>query len=139
MIKGLTQVSFIAILLVLGVVPVSAYNHATYELSEKWSFNEDIAGEDRSFTLKHSLDIPRNYGTSGYYDWRYKPNRGISVFADEDTNSAALSQAFKTFQQDSQDQTELEKIDKTRPKYFYKYGYSSYNSYRPYSIYRYGF
>ena len=115
---------------------VSAYSYSTSIFSEKWKYDEDVYGKHKTFTLKHTLDAPRN--TCGYYDWSatpvlcgdFYPSVSAIQFAGTEQNQA-LREAFSTFRQDSKsrDFRDLEK-DRYRFRSSSYYGYGSYRSYR---------
>ena len=141
-------VAILALVLTLNVV--SAYSHSSFELSDKVTFKEDIFGGDRGFSIKRSTQIPR-LTASGYYDWSYRPD---VVYPHPDSyrvSDRLALEAFRTFQRDSGDQNELERIKEKRSRFRYGsyfsygsrgYGYSGYySSYYPRysSSYRYGF
>ena len=129
----------IALTLLLSLNAVSAYSHGTFDISEKWKYNEDIIGEDRGFTFKHSLDLPRN--TCGYYDWSAKPKvcfDALHFFPRTKDPDRIVLEAFRTFQQDSSAQNAIElEREKRRFSFFsyrypnYGYGYGYYGSYYP--------
>jgi len=142
----------LSFLLVASLNLVSASGHTTFDISEKWIYQEDIVGEDRGFTLKHSFDVPRN--TCGFYDWSYKPKlcgNYLNIFPSTRADSYGgygynrnrfdpdrlPLEAFKTFQADSQAQTQLE-FEKERNRHrSFGFGYS--RSYvRGYGGYGYG-
>ena len=140
---------------ILTLNAVSAYNHATFQLSDSITYNEDIIGEDRGFSLRRTADVSRKT-IHGYYDWSYRPK---DVFY-PDQNSYRISdrlalEGFRTFQQDSRDQSKIDlEIERNRNRYFgyggYRsygyggyyggyggYGYGGYGGYRSYYGYRY--
>ncbi|MCH7568036.1 MAG: hypothetical protein IIA87_01310 [Nanoarchaeota archaeon] len=135
--------------IVISLNSASAYSHSFFDLSDKIVFKEDIMGEDRGFSLRRSTQVPR-LTVHGYYDWSYRPDV-LYPHSDRYRVSDRLAlEAFKTFQQDSRDQNELERIkERNRFRYgsYFGYGYGSrgyggyQSSYYPryYSSFRYGF
>ena len=58
-VKGLLF-AFVALILISFVSSVSAYPTYSYmDVSESVSYNEDLNGLDRGFSLKHTNSVPR--------------------------------------------------------------------------------
>ena len=128
---------FVAVFLLsaLTIGNVSAYNHATFEVSfDSLVYKSDTSGEDRGFSLSRTTRASRWNGE--YYDWSYNPSiRRQNSYSPGISDKLAL-QAFRTFQQDSRDQSRLELERERRSGYYPRYG--SYR-YRPYYRYSYRF
>ena|SRR3989338_6445442 len=156
----LAGVILLALLSVSNASAISQYYTYTpassgyTDISETVSYAEDIAGENRGFSLRHSSTVPRTSMIRGcdYYDWTsdYRKCRRTAYYngytedsygySDSYNNyranydqDKAVQLAFKTFQQDSQAQIRFES-EKQRLKYQrryggYGYGYSSYGGY----------
>jgi len=120
----------IVFLIVLTLNNVSA-THATFKLSDSITFREDITGGDRGFSIRRSTDMPR-LDVNGFYDWSYRPKNVVYPNPDSYRVSDKLSlEAFKTFQGDSKEQTEIQKlktINSFRRKHRFGF-YGGYNSY----------
>jgi hypothetical protein len=124
-----------------------ASNAYTY-VSNTISYSEDIQGENRGFSLRQSSSVQRNEVIKGcdYYDWtsNYRKCRKTSErnrYSYDDYNyniydryhydnfranydqDKALKEAFKTYQQSSKQQYQLESQRiKTRNNRKYSYG-----------------
>lgn len=133
------------VLFFLLIANVSA-THATYDISDSWSFQEDVFGENKGFTLTHKSTIPRNYNCD-FYDWtadgrkcaanRYyngyqdpyadysysSYNSRNSRYSSRTSSAQPINQAFNTFRADSQAATDFEIkkmiIKKTTSRYSY--------------------
>ena len=108
-------------MLAFTINTVSAYSHATFRLSDNLVFKEDIKGENRGFSLRRSTDVPRltHYG---YYDWSSSPNVGYPHPDSYRVSDRLALEGFRTFQQDSRDQTQLEFL-KERRRHFFGFSY----------------
>ena len=128
---------FIAVFLLsaLTISTVSAYNHATFQVSfDNLVYKADISGEDRGFSLSRTTRASRWNGE--YYDWSYGPNiRHKNSYSPGISDKLAL-QAFRTFSADSRDQSRLELEKERRSRYYPRYGHYRY---RPYYRYSYRF
>lgn len=116
-----------AFFLILIITNASAY-HAGASLSERWFYQEDIVGGTRGFSLIHTSTIPpATFDGFAPHDWSYSasPYARIAYTYNRD---AALSQAFRTFQADSQ------LVLKQRRDLGRRY-YGSFSYYRPYRYY----
>jgi|SRR3989344_7113619 len=149
---------FSALFLLLLASFASAYPSYTYtDVSETISYSEDLEGGNRGFTLKHTSSVPRTNPSIGcdYYDWtsdfrkcrRTAYYNGYSEdyygYSNNNINNGAYynqdkdsRDAFKTFQQSSKQQYQLEsqRINMQQRRYGYGgygYGYSG-------TRYRYG-
>src|SRR3989344_4091577 len=145
---------FSALFLLLLASFASAYPSYTYtDVSETISYSEDLEGGNRGFTLKHTSSVPRTNPSIGcdYYDWTsdfrkcrhtayyngytedyygYSNNDDSRTYYDQDK---ALKEAFKTYQQSSKQQYQLEsqRINMAQRRYGgYGYGYSGARYYR---------
>lgn len=152
----MTLVVFSALSLMFLASFASAYQPYTYrDVSETISYNEDLAGENRGFSLMHKSSMPRTNPLVGcdYYDWTsdfrkcrhtayyngysedyygYSNNDDSRAYYDQDK---ALKEAFKTYQQSSKQQFQLEsqRINMAQRRYSYGgygYGYSGARYYR---------
>ena len=127
------------------------------DITDTVSYNEDIVGENRGFSLRHTSSVPRTSVIRGcdYYDWtsNYRKCRRTAYYdgASEDyygysdsrryddyrayyDQDKAVQQAFKTFQQDSNNQYKLEsqRLNLRYQRYngHRTYGYGDYSRYR---------
>jgi hypothetical protein len=120
------------IFLFLNLAFASAYH--TSRVTETWSYNEDLKGGKRGFTLSYNSNIPaRHYPKQEceFYDWRYGSRCNPSYYNypsyyyDEARSSRGsyksfnedkfVREAFRTYQQNSRN---------VNP-YGYSRGYSS--------------
>ena len=131
---------FVAVFLLaaLAISTVSAYNHATFEVSfDSLIYKSDTSGEDRGFSLSRTTRASRWNGE--YFDWSYNPNirhkNSYNSYSPGISDRLAL-QAFRTFQQDSRDQSRLELEKERNSRYYPRYGHYRY---RPYYRYSYRF
>jgi hypothetical protein len=144
----INRILFSALLAFLLVSSVSAYGYNTYTYTDKDSFayNENVNGQDRGFKISFTDTDTRysypNRGYSycnGYYNWRYK---GCDRYYDDRPyyqdayqsldHDAVLKEAFKTYQQSSRQEYQLEAKRialEQRNRYSYGYGYSSHRYY----------
>ncbi|MBS3081672.1 hypothetical protein J4416_01880 [Candidatus Pacearchaeota archaeon] len=161
-VKGLLF-AFVALILLSFVSSVSAYPTYSYmDVSESVSYNEDLNGLDRGFSLKHTNSVPRTNPVIGcdYYDWTsdfrkcrrtayyggYTEDYYGYVSGNNNLNSPydqdkALRDAFKTYQQSSKQQYQLEskRLDLANRRYYGGYGYGGYGyGYSGARYYRYG-
>jgi len=155
-----------AILLALFSTAQASAQYYTYtpassaytDITDSVSYNEDIVGENKGFSLTHKSTVPRTSVIRGcdYYDWTsdyrkcrrtayyngytedsygYSDTRYENYRANYDQDKA-VQQAFKTFQQDSNNQYKLEsqrlnlKYQRRYGGYGYGYSGARYTSYR---------
>lgn len=121
------------------------------DITDTVSYNEDVLGENRGFSVRHTSTVPRNQVISGcdYYDWtsNYRKCRRTSRYNDYDEDrysysiydryhydnfrapynqDEATKLAFKTYQQSSKQQFQLESQRlNLRERRRYGYGYGS--------------
>lgn len=159
----MTMFVFASLILLASLADAYSYsNYRNMDVSQSVSYDEDIEGGNRGFTLKHTSSVPRTNPIIGcdYYDWtsdfrkcrRTAYYNGYSedyygyVYGNNNdyrspyNQDAALKDAFKTFQQSSKQQFQLEskRIDSVNRRYYgyggYGYGYGYYGA----GYYRYG-
>ena len=157
------------ILLSLFLISQTSAQYYTYtpassaytDITDSVSYNEDVIGEKKGFSLTHKSTVPRTSVIRGcdYYDWtsNYRKCRRTAYYNDYEEDyygysdsqrynnyranydqDKALDKAFKTFQQDSNNQYKLDsqrlnlKYQRRYGGYGYGYGYSGarYSSYR---------
>lgn len=145
--KKAISILFVSAMFLFAAASIVSAYEPTFQLSDSVLFKEDISGENRGFLLKRSIDMPRKT-IHGYYDWSQYPDPAHVVYPHESSyklSDNSINQAFRTFRQDSKDQTQLER-DHLRYHHSYNrygfagrysYGYRSY-SYRP-LYYRFGY
>ncbi len=125
------------------------------DISDTVSYNEDVIGENRGFSVRHTSTVPRNQVISGcdYYDWTsnyrkcgrtsryndnyYQDDYSYSIydrhhydnFRAPYNQDEATKLAFKTYQQSSKQQYQLEsqRIN-LRERRRSGYGYGGYGS-----------
>jgi len=133
-------------LLLLGLVflaffanSASAYSYGSYNSDDSFYYKENVDGSERGFSInfKDNDVVPvRGYTYCGYYDWtsngRKCARSGYDVLHYQNDaynkidHNAVLKDAFKTYQQSSKQQYQLEskRIDAmNRRHYGYGYGY----------------
>ncbi|MDP4038960.1 MAG: hypothetical protein Q8P57_00035 [Candidatus Pacearchaeota archaeon] len=122
-----------------------ASSYSLFSTSESWSYNEDIAGENRGFSLTFKSTEPQSTNAGcDYYDWssdgrkckatlalskrNYQISQGYTESKHEFDRDKAVSQAFVTFQKDSQKQLDLEikKEDNRNRRTYFSGWYSNY-------------
>ncbi len=111
------------------------------DISDTFSYNEDVIGENRGFNIKHTSTIPRNELIKGcdYYDWtsnfrKCKQTAKYNGYVESNTKKSynmdkTISEAFRTYQQSSRQQFQLES-KKSNSRYNYGghgYGYRNYH------------
>ncbi len=139
--KNYLKMTLFVGLFLLSILSISSHAYAYSPASSSYtditdtvSYNEDILGENRGFSVKHSSTVPRNQVISGcdYYDWtsNYRKCGRTSRYNDnyyEDDYSysiydryhydnyrapynqdKAVDLAFKTYQKSVEQQTKLE-------------------------------
>ena len=132
----------IIFLSILAINLVSASSHGTFDISEKWSFREDISDGNRDFAFKHSFNLPRN--TCGFYNWSANPNVCIDAnrfFPRTRDPDRLVLEAFRTFQQDSAAQNAIQ-LERERRKFFsfgYPYSYPRFYGHQGYYPRYYGY
>ena len=132
------------------------------DITDSVSYNEDVIGENRGFSLTHSSIVPRTSVIRGcdYYDWTsnyrkcqrtayyngytedyygYSDSQRYDNYRAPYDQDKALQSAFKTFQQDSNNQYKLEsqRLNLRYQRYSGSYG-SGYTRYGGYSSYSWG-
>src|SRR3989344_3077892 len=136
--------------------PFASYTYT--DVSDSVSYSEDLFGESRGFALKYQHSVPRTNPSIGcdYYDWTsdfrkckvtayysghyeeyYDYTRGNDYNSNYDKDKA-LKEAFKTYQQSSKQEYQLEskRIDTMNRRRYGGYG-SGYSNARYYSGSRY--
>ena len=131
--KHISKISVIFGLIIIFSLAQAAATHATYDISDSWSYQEDISGENRGFSLTHKSTIPRNYNCD-FYDWtadgrncaKNRYYNGYDNFNADDFGYSLSSRnqysrysraqtlnpidrAFNTFQADSQAEIEFQR------------------------------
>lgn len=157
-------------LFILSILAVSSVNAQSYtyspassaytDITDTVAYSEDVIGENRGFSVRHTSTVPRNQVISGcdYYDWtsNYRKCGRTSKYNDyyEDDYSysiydryhydnyrapynqdEATKLAFKTYQQSSKQQYQLES-QRITARNNRRFGYGGYGS--GYSRYRFG-
>ncbi len=112
------------------------------EISDTFSYNEKVVGDNKGFNVKHTSTIPRNEIVKGcdYYDWtsnfrKCKQTAKYNGYTEDNFKrnyniDRTINEAFRTYQQSSRQQYQLES-QKANLKYQYSYGY--YNGYGRYT------
>lgn len=132
-----------------------SYNTYTYtDVSDTILYSEDLYGENRGFSLTHKSSVPRTNPSVGcdYYDWTYDLRKckktayhngyredyysyynkvDLDYYRAPYDQDKALKEAFKTYQQSSKQQYQLEsqRINLAQRRN-YGYGYSGARYYR---------
>ncbi len=110
------------------------------DISDTFSYNENVAGNNRGFNIKHTSTIPRNEVIKGcdYYDWtsnfrKCKQTAKYNGYTENNLKNPynidkTISEAFRTYQQSSRQQYQLESQNaNSRHRYGgYGYGYQNY-------------
>jgi hypothetical protein len=152
----LVLLSFLFLLaLVSNVHADYNYNSYTYtDVSDTVSYSEDLDGFNRGFSLRHTSSVPRTNSIVGcdYYDWTYDLRKckktayyngyredyysysnkiDLDYYRAPYNQDQALKEAFRTYQQSSKQQYQLEsqRINFAQRRY-YGYGYSGARYYR---------
>jgi hypothetical protein len=142
-----------------GYSPTTSYsgNSDTVTFSDKWTFQEDIAGKDKGFTLTKTSTRPIDIfeethisDDNSYYPYSYRDTRNYyasyrytnyarddpTLYSSKTNSDRIVLEAFKTFQVDNQRRD----IIKSRPKQSYyirnsypRYSYGGYGGYSGYS------
>ncbi len=105
--------------------------------SDTFSYNEDVTGNDRGFNVKRTSTIPRNDVIKGcdYYDWtsNFRKCKQTTKYNGDNTKKnnnmdKTISEAFRTYQQSSRQQYQLESQSaNSRNRYGgHGYGYQNY-------------
>jgi len=142
-IKTLSIFAAILLFSIIAINNVSAFDHTNFnQLSDSIIYRENISGGDRGFSLRRSSDVSRQT-IYGHYDWSYNPRNVRYSNSNSDRISDRLVlEAFKTFQQDSKDRTQLERDRERNRNRYPHYGsrYGGYNyGYGGYSRVNYGY
>lgn len=143
---------FIFATALLFATQVSAYSYNSYTDTNSFSYSEDLGGANRGFTIMHSTSMPRTNPSIGcdYYDWTsdfrkcrrtaYYDGHIEDYYAYYDgyynhnnyDEEKVVKEAFKTYQQSSKQQYQLEskRLDSMNKRYGYGSGYSGVRYYR---------
>ncbi len=144
--KNYLKMTLFAGLFILSILAISNVQAQSYtyspasssytDITDSVSYNEDIIGENRGFSIKHTSTVPRDQVISGcdYYDWtsdyrkcrrtsrynnnNYKEDYSYSIYDryHYDNYRAPYNQdkavelSFKTFQKSTEQQTKLETL-----------------------------
>jgi hypothetical protein len=134
-----------------GYAPSSSYSSGsdTVTFSDKWTFQEDIAGKDKGFTLTKTstrpIDIFEETVINSHSPYSYRDSRNYyasyrytnyardypSSYSSKTDSDRIVLEAFKTFQADNARRDFI----KTRPRrnYYLRNSYPSYGGYSGYS------
>ena len=167
------KMTFFASVLFLALFTISSASAQYYtytpassgyaDITDTVSYNEDVIGENRGFSLAHKSTVPRTSVIRGcdYYDWtsNYRKCQRTAYYKgyEEDyygysdsqrydnyrayyDQDKAVDKAFKTYQQSSKQQFQLEsqRLNLRHQRNYggYGYGYGRYGG--GYSSYRWG-
>ena len=158
--KNYLKMTLLLGILLLSVLSIShaSAQYYTYtpasisytDISDTISYTEDVIGENRGFSVKHTSTVPRNEVIRGcdYYDWtsNYRKCRRTSKYSNYDDYSYSIYDryhydnyrapynqdktadlAFKTYQQSSKQQHQLE-MKRLDLRYNHRYRYCGYGS-----------
>lgn len=144
-----TLFSAIILLTTLSAISQSyAYTPASSsytDISDTFSYNEDITGNNRGFNIKHTSTLPRNEIIKGcdYYDWtsnyrKCKQTAKYNGYTESNTKKSynmdkTINEAFRTYQQSSRQQYQLESQSTNSRNRYGGHGYGYYGGYGRYT------